>query len=149
MRKPIHGRGYEAPPTPQKLAYREARDAARAEIASFAAQIRAAHALQMRLVYGVLRAEAPVIKIGNSYSLASRLRKMSGGTLVALAHGGYEEERAVHERLAAHRVRVDLPGYGFTEHFVLCDEVVEWVNETRRAVDLDPVDLEGIMSHYM
>jgi len=151
MVQPIHNRAYETPPDAARLAYRESRDQIRSEIATFTAQIRAAEQLQMRLVYGALRVEAPVVKIGTSRRLAGRtgrLRRMPGCSLIAVMAGGYAEEREVHERLARHRVKVVLTGHGHGEHFVICDDVVEWVNETRHAVGAPPLATDALLSQY-
>lgn len=148
----IHGRrALLPPPDADRLAYREERDRVRAEIAAFAAQIRAAEQLRMRLVYGVLRAEAPVVKIGTSRRLAGRpgrLRALPGCSLVAVMAGGYAEEHEVHQRLARHRVKVVLAGHGHGEHFVICDDVVEWVNETRHAVGVPMLATDALLSQY-
>jgi len=106
----------------------------------------------MRMVYGAIRVEAPVVKIGTSSNLSGRdgrLRRMPGCRLVALQAGGYDVEREVHARLKPHRVLIELRGYGYGEHFSLCDDVVEWVNETRHTLGLESVDLSELMSHYV
>lgn len=135
--------------TDEQLAKREASQAARDERLKLAAQIRAAEAAGIRVVYGVQRVEAPLVKIGTSRSLTSRLRKMPGCRLVAIVAGGYETEREVHARLKPHRVWADLRGFGYGEHFTICDDVVEWVNETRHTLGLDSVDLAELMSQYV
>ena len=148
---PIHNRALLPPPDAARLAYREERDRIRAEVAVFTAQIRAAEHLQMRLVYGALRAEVPVVKIGTSRRIAGRpgrLRRMPGCSLVAIMAGGYAEEREVHERLARHRVKCVLTGHGHGEHFVVCDDVIEWVNETRHAVGAPLLAVDDILSQY-
>ena len=147
----IHGRAFLPPPDADRLAYREQRDQIRTEVATFSAQIRAAEQLQMRLVYGVLRAEVPVVKIGTTRRIAGhkgRLRRMPGCSLVAVMAGGYSEEREVHERLARHRVKFVLTGHGHGEHFVICDDVIEWVNETRHAVGAPMLDTATVLSQY-
>ena len=151
----IHSRAFHRPPDEARLAYREQRDRQRAEVALFTAQLRAATALKMPLVYGALRKEAPVVKIGTSRAMPNKYGgggRFAGGLssigLIALMHGSYAEERAVHQRLASARVRMDdLPGTGVTEHFRITDEVVEWINETRVAIGLDPVTAEELRAY--
>ena len=144
---PLHNRAFESPRSPEFEEYREQRDAMRAEVRYFTAQMRAATALRMPMVYAVLRKEAPVVKIGTSGIMADTsvgggrfAGQMSNVRLVAITHGGRDEERAVHELLAASRVRMDdLPGTGVTEHFRITAEVVSWINEARSALGLDPI----------
>ncbi len=138
--------------TEEQLSQRKASQAAHDERLKLAAQIRAAEAIGMRMVYGAIRVEAPVVKIGTSRNLSGRdgrLRRMPGCRLVALQAGGYDVEREVHARLKPHRVWIELRGYGYGEHFRLCDDVVEWVNETRHTLGLESVDLSELMSHYV
>lgn len=146
----LHGHGFDVF-TAQHEQLREANDAARAERALFAAQIRAADAARLPRVYAVLRAELPLVKIGTTTNLAGRdgrLRRMPGCTLVALTLGGHPDERAVHQRLAEHRVKAMLRGSGHGEHFTLSGPVVDWVNETRRTLGLDVLVLDDLMSQY-
>ena len=151
----IHNRAFHRPPDQERLAYREERDRRRADIAKFTAQLRAATALKMPLVYAALRREAPVVKIGTSRAMPDQPTgggRFAGGLssvgLVALAHGSYAEERQIHERLAASRIRMDdLPGTGATEHFLITDEVVGWINETRVVLGLDPVTVQELLKY--
>lgn len=113
-----------------------------------AVQLRAATSAGIPVVYAVLRAEAPVVKIGFSRHLADRtgrIRRMPGSRLVSVTTGGRAEERAIHERLASSRTCVELRGQGATEHFHLTDEVVAWINETREAVNLAPTTLDAML----
>ena len=118
------------------------------EIQQFTAQIKAATALRIPLVYAVVRREYPAIKIGTSFTLvkqASRTGRLMrfGGVnavrLVAVTHGGRDVERKIHERLAPSRVTLDLPGLGHTEHFHFTGDVIAWVNEARAEIGLCPV----------
>ena len=150
----IHVRAFLPPPDESRLAYRAERDRRRADIATFTAQLRAATALQLPMVYGILRKEAPVVKIGTSRALPNtadgggRFAGFGGIALVALTHGAHAEERAIHHRLAASRVRMDdLPGSGVTEHFLITDEVVDWINETRSAIGLDLVTADELTAY--
>lgn len=153
----IHNRAFDVPPDEAYLEDRERRHQVRAEVAALTAQVRAATALKMPLVYGALRKEAPVVKIGTSVILPSRaswpgrLARFGGidqARLVAVMHGDHQTERAVHQRLASARVRMDdLPGTGVTEHFRITDEVVEWINETRVAIGLDPVTSSELLDY--
>jgi hypothetical protein len=138
--------------TDEQVAQREASQAAHAERLKLAAQIRAAEAVGMRMVYGAVRAELPLVKIGTSRNLSGRdgrLRRMPGCRLVALQAGGFDVEREVHARLKPHRVWANLRGFGFGEHFTICDDVVEWVNETRHALGLGSIDIAELMSQYV
>lgn len=127
----------------------EDRNRVRDDMKRMARQLEAATAARIPLVYAVTRAEAPVVKIGFSRHLAGRrggrLIRMPGCTLVALMAGGYAEEHAVHERLAAHRVHMDFPGYGGSEHFWINDDVLAWINETRDVIGLDPLRLDQLL----
>lgn len=151
----IHSRAFYLPPDEARIAYREERDRRRADIARFTAQLRAATALKMPLVYGALRKEVPVVKIGTSRAMPNQPTgsgrfggKLSSIGLIALMHGSYAEERAIHHRLAASRVRMDdLPGSGVTEHFLITDEVVDWINETRSAIGLDLVTADELTAY--
>lgn len=111
------------------------------EMERLVAHLKAADAARMPLVYAVLRAEAPVIKIGFTRTLGSRigsrLSRMPGARLVAVIPGGRREEMAIHQRLASSRVTMDLPGDGGSEHFHLTEEVIDWINEARSAIGLD------------
>jgi len=147
----LHGHGF-SPFTDEHEASRIAKAHIRDDVSRFSAQLRAAEALKMRMVYGALRRERPLVKIGTSFRLTGhdgRIKRMKGSTLVALTLGGYDVERQVHERLARHRVWADLPGEGFGEHFTLCADVLGWINETRHAVGLEVLDLRRLMSHYV
>lgn len=146
----LHGHGFDVFTAKHEM-MREANDAARGERARFAAQIRAADAMRMPRVYAVLRTELPLVKIGTTTNLAGRdgrLRRMPGCTLVALMPGGHPDERAVHHRLADYRVKATLRGEGHGEHFTLSEPVVDWINETRRALGLEVLALDDLMSHY-
>lgn len=152
----IHNRAFNMPITdPDFLAYLEERDRTRAEVALLTAQLRAATELRMPLVYVVLRKEAPVVKIGTSSVLHStpagggRFSGVMGNVrLVAVTPGSYEQEHAIHQRLAASRCRMDeLPGTGATEHFEITDDVVAWINEARTAIGLDVVTVEELFTY--
>ena len=150
----IHCRAFDVPPDETRLAYREQRDKTRDDIVLMSAQIKAAAAVRMPLIYGVLREESPVVKIGTSTVLPSqaswpgRLVRLGQVRLVAVAPGDRHAERQVHERLASSRIRMDdLPGSGVTEHFRITDEVVEWINETRDAIALDPITADELLGY--
>ena len=114
-----------------------------------AVQLRAAKAAGLPLVYAVLRREAPLVKVGFSRNLSGptgRLQRMRGCDLVAVQPGGRDVERSIHDRLAGSRVTADLPGYGMTEHFRISDEVMEWINEARAAIGLEPMTKAYLLS---
>ena len=125
------------------------RDMLAADMARMAQQLQAATAAGMHLVYAAVRAEAPVAKIGFTRRLTGRggrLVRMPGCRLVTVMPGTRRDEMAVHQRLEAARVTVDLPGGGGSEHFELTDDVVDWVNETRALIGLDPIERRHLLA---
>ena len=120
------------------------------ELNALAVQLRAATAAKIHVIYAVLRREYPAVKIGYSRHLAGktgRLNKMPGCRLVALTPGSRDDEAIIHARLAAHRIRLELPGSGVTEHFELTPPVVDWINEARANVNLVPVTREQLLAY--
>ena len=120
------------------------------DLKALAVQLRAATAARIPVVYGLLRVETPVVKIGFSTHLADRTGRKRGfkdSRLVTLTPGGRDEERQVHGRLAEYRLTVDLPGSGNTEHFQIVQPVVDWINETRTALNLIPVSMDDLLAY--
>ena len=125
------------------------RDLVNADMARMAHQFRAAAAAGVHLVYAAVRAEAPVVKIGFTRRLTGRggrLIRMPGCRLVAVMPGTRRDEMSVHQRLAEARVTIDLPGGGGSEHFEITDDVVDWINETRALIGLDPMERRHLLA---
>lgn len=101
-------------------------------------QARALRALAVGPVIYAVQADDGTIKIGHSISFPSRFRQYQhyrDVIILAFAPGSLADERAIHEKLQAHRKRG-------REWYHPTSEVLAVVNDLREHFDLPPVMFE-------